>query len=153
MKIRLANPGDIDALCLLYQQFYDYNAEQQPAYYCSIGESGRYPENVIAKSDGDIFVAEAEDAIIGFLHVEEETTPPFPPVVPHTFACIVDLYVEPEHRKKGAGKALLEHAKTWAKDRGLEYLELFVLEENTIGRNFYEREHFMPASRTLRCSL
>jgi len=71
-------------------------------------------------------------------------------VVPHKFACVVDLYVEPEYRKCGVGKALLESVKEWTKSRGLEYLELSVLEENLIGRNFYEREISKPALNTLR---
>lgn len=150
MNVRLANSGDISAISSLYQKFYDYNAKQQPEYYRAVGENGKYPESVISGNSGDIYVAETSDGIMGFIHVEEEKTAPFPPVVSHKFACVVDLYVEPEHRKIGIGKALLESAKVWAKDRGMEYLELFVLEENQIGQNFYEREDFKPASRTLR---
>ena len=150
MNVRLANSGDIRAISLLYQKFYDYNAKQQPEYYQAVEESGKYPESVITGNNGDIFVAETSDEIIGFIHVEEDKTAPFSPVAPHKFACIVDLYIEHEYRKLGIGKALLEHAKTWAKDRNLEYLELFVLEENQIGRSFYEREDFKTASRTLR---
>ena len=67
---------------------------------------------------------------------------PFPSVTPHNYACIVDFYVTPNYRKNGTGKALLESAKNWAKSKDLEYLKLFVLEENQIGQNFYKRENF-----------
>ena len=150
MNVRLADSGDINAISSLYQKFYDYNARQQPEYYRAVGEDGKYPENVINGTSGDLYVAETSDGIVGFIHVEEERTAPFPPVVAHQFACVVDLFVDPEHRKIGIGKALLESAKAWARDRGMEYLELFVLEENQIGRSFYEREDFKNASHTLR---
>jgi GNAT superfamily N-acetyltransferase len=153
MKVRLAHSGDIGAICMLYQKFYEYNAKQQPDYYRFVEESGKYPESVINGNGGDLYVAETADGIIGFIHVEEERTEPYPPVVPHKYAYIVDLYVEPEHRRGGVGKALLESVKGWAKDRGLEYLELLVLDENLIGRSFYERENFKPASHKMRYAL
>jgi len=119
MKVRLANSGDIGPLCILFQKFYEYNAKQQPDYYQAVNESGKYPESVINGNSGDIYVAETADKIIGFIHVEEEKTAPYPPIVPHKFAYIVDLYVEPEYRKSGVGKALLESVKGWAKSKGL----------------------------------
>lgn len=91
-----------------------------------------------------------DNALIGFVHVEEEKTPPYPSVVQHAFACIVDFYVMAEHRKRGVGKALLEKVKAWAVNRGLEYLELFVLEENEAGKDFYQQAGFKTASCTLR---
>lgn len=153
MNVRLANSGDIGAISSLYQKFYANNASQQPEYYCAVEENGQYPKSVINGNSGDIYVAETADGIVGFIHVEEEKTAPFPSVAPHKFACVVDLYVEPEHRKIGIGKSLLESVKTWAKHRGLEYLELFVLAENQIGQEFYERANFKAASHTLRYKL
>ncbi len=150
MNIRLATLKDIDPICTLYQQFYETNAKQQPKYYCNAEENGSYPKSVIEGTNGDIFIAELQNEIIGFIHIEADKTPPFPSVAQHEYACIVDFYVIPKYRKKGIGKALLENTKSWAKDKNLAYLELFVLEENKIGQNFYERENFKTASRTLR---
>ena len=150
MNIRLATLNDIDAICTLYQQFYETNSKQQPKYYCNVEENGSYPKSVINGTSGDIFIAETQYKIIGFIHVEAEKTAPFPSVAPHNYACIVDFYVIPNYRRNGTGKALLESAKNWAKSKDLEYLELFVLEENQVGQNFYKRENFRIASRTLR---
>ena len=150
MNVCLATLNDIDAICTLYQQFYETNANQQPKYYCNVEESGAYPKSVINGVSGDIFIAKTQNKIVGFIHVEAEETAPFPSVAPHQYACIVDFYVIPDYRKNGIGKALLERAKDWAKSKNLEYLELFVLEENQLGQNFYKREKFSTASRTLR---
>lgn len=88
--------------------------------------------------------------IDGFVHVEEDATPPYPTVLPHKFACIVDFFVKPQYRQNGIGHLLLEEVKHWAKLRKLEYLELMVLENNEIGKCFYEGEHFATSSRTMR---
>lgn len=153
MKIRLANHSDIPSICMLYEKFYEYNAEQQPNCYLAAKESGGYPKGVIDGSNGDIFVAEEHGEILGFIHVEQEATPPYASVAHHKFTTIVDFYVDPQYRKKGIGKALLEKVKSWAKERSLDYLELFVLEENRIGQCFYNRENFVSALRALRYPL
>jgi ribosomal protein S18 acetylase RimI-like enzyme len=150
MTIRIATANDIESISCLYDEFYKYNHSQQP-FFCAVAkESGEYPKSVIDGSTGDIFIAEIGGAIIGFIHIEEEKTPPFPSVAQHKFACIVDFYVTPDYRKRGVGKALLEQVKKWSVNRKLEYLELFVLEENKVGINFYKRENFDVASYTMR---
>lgn len=105
---------------------------------------------MIDSSYGDIIVAELDHTIVGFAHVEEDATPSYPSVLPRKFACIVDFIVEQQHRKKGIGQLLLEEVKRWAQMRNLNYIELMVLENNDIGKSFYERENFTTVSRTMR---
>jgi len=126
---------------------------QQPDYYVSADENGKYPDTVIDSENGDIIVAVFDDIIIGFIHIEADNTPSYSSVVSHRFACIVDFFVVEQHRKKGIGRLLLEEAKQWARSRQLEYLELMVLEDNEVGRNFYERENFSTISRTMRVDI
>ena len=87
---------------------------------------------------------------VGFVHVEEDATPPYPSVLSHRFACIVDFIVHKQYRKNGIGQLLLEEVKRWTQSRNLEYIELMVLENNVIGKSFYEREHFVTVSRSMR---
>lgn len=150
MNLRLANHDDIHAISNLYTEFFSYNAGKQPEYYVSSRENGEYPASVIDSSSGDIIIAEIDNLIVGFVHVEEDKTPPFPSIYPHKFACIVDLIVTQRHRKNGIGHLLLVEVKRWAKSRNLEYIELMVLENNTMGISFYEQEHFVTMSRTMR---
>ncbi len=153
MNIRPATHSDIPALCALYTEFFAYNAAQQPWQYVAAQETGEYPLSVINSKSGEILVAEENGAVIGFVHLEEDTTPPYPSVSPHNFACIVDLIVSERHRRKGTGQLLLEECKRWARARGLEYIELMVLENNSAGISFYEHERFVTASRTMRLAL
>lgn len=136
MNIRLATHAEIVSLSKLFSEFFEHNSTQQPRYYAAVEENGKYPSAVIDSDSGDIIVAETDGIIVGFIHVEEDSTPPYHSVRPHKFACIVDFIVSQQCRRKGVGKLLLEECKHWAQTRSLEYLELMVLENNNVGRNF-----------------
>lgn len=153
MNIRLATLDDIEPVSGLLTEFFEYNAILQPVNYNLVKESGEYPWTVISSKAGDFIVAEMNNQIIGLVHVEEDSTPSYPSVKHHKYACIVDLVVKEEHRGKGIGHLLLEKVKDWAQDRNLEYLELMVLENNHIGQHFYEQEQFTVVSKTMRLPL
>jgi GNAT superfamily N-acetyltransferase len=53
---------------------------------------------------------------------------------------VEDLAVSPEHRSQGIGKALLDAAKEWARERGATHLELDSGEARKDAHRFYERE-------------
>jgi ribosomal protein S18 acetylase RimI-like enzyme len=137
----------------LYEEFYKYNAQLQPEHYKEVSESGDYPRSVIEGADSDIFVAAQSQEIVGFIHIYEDKTPPYPPLVQHRFAGIMDLYVTSSFRRKGIGTQLIASAKEWAMARGLEYIELMVLNENVSGMNFYIQSKFTTALQTMRYRL
>jgi GNAT superfamily N-acetyltransferase len=58
---------------------------------------------------------------------------------------VEDLAVSPEHRSQGVGKALLDAAKDWGRERGATHLELDSGEARADAHRFYEREE--PAWR------
>ena len=53
---------------------------------------------------------------------------------------VEDLAVSPDHRSRGVGKALLDAAKDWARDRGATHLELDSSDARADAHRFYERE-------------
>ena len=61
-----------------------------------------------------------------------------------------DLAVSPEHRSQGIGKALLDAAKEWARERGATHLELDSGEARKDAHRFYEREE--PARKGIQFS-
>lgn len=54
-------------------------------------------------------------------------------------AYILLLYVSPEHRQRGIGKALMRHAETWVKSRGDRQIGLQVFEANQPALNLYRQ--------------
>jgi GNAT superfamily N-acetyltransferase len=53
---------------------------------------------------------------------------------------VEDLAVSPERRSQGVGRALLDSAKDWARERGATHLELDSADARTDAHRFYERE-------------
>lgn len=50
-----------------------------------------------------------------------------------------DLFVDPEHRGKGLGKALLTYLRTLAQERGCAWVQWAVLDWNQPAIDFYKR--------------
>lgn len=153
MKIRLAALHDVSKLCKLYEQFFAYNARQQPEYFRNAEERGRYPTNIIGSPTEDLFVAVDGDAVVGMILVKEAETLPFPCFVPHRYAEVTDVFLEPPYRGMGLGKQLMEACERWARARGLDYLELNVLDTNEVGKKFYDKMGFQTVSRNIRLKL
>lgn len=78
-------------------------------------------------------VAEEDGAVAGFLTVE----PAGPGQVELT-----RLYVDPERRRGGIGRLLLDAAIDMAWHGGARSMLVNVFADNTVGRGFYEREGF-----------
>jgi GNAT superfamily N-acetyltransferase len=74
-----------------------------------------------------IFVAEHEGAVAGYLSLSPE-------------GFVAALYLAPDARGQGIGKALMDRAKS----RHPDGLELSVFEPNVDAQRFYAREGFAP---------
>jgi GNAT superfamily N-acetyltransferase len=55
------------------------------------------------------------------------------------YCYLEDLYVSPEGRRSGVGRALIDHVVAWAADRGLERVYWLTAEDNATARSLYER--------------
>jgi ribosomal protein S18 acetylase RimI-like enzyme len=62
--------------------------------------------------------------------------------VPHIFL----LYIDPRHRRRGLGSALMHHAETWAISQGHDQLGLHVFTENTPALALYKALGYSPQS-------
>ena len=55
----------------------------------------------------------------------------------HRYGYICDIFVKEEFRGKGVGKALMEKAENWLREKGIEYINLEVYSKNPFMK-FYE---------------
>jgi GNAT superfamily N-acetyltransferase len=91
---------------------------------------------LIASADGEVFVADADGVVVGICTVALD-------LVSVRFgqrAWVEDLAVDPDSRSAGHGKALLDAAKDWGRERGATHLELDSGEARGDAHRFYERE-------------
>jgi GNAT superfamily N-acetyltransferase len=106
-------------------------------------------EAVIAKDRSVVLVADENETLVGFATVYLD-------IVSVRFgqrAWVEDLAVAPNRRSTGIGKALLDAAKSWARDQGAARLELESGSGRIDAHRFYERESPDGWSRSFRWTL
>jgi len=153
MEIRLATLNDIEQICRLYSEFWQYNAIHQPEYCSEATESGEYPKGVITSDKTDIFVADAGGELVGLVNVRESETLPYDAIVRHRYAEIIELHVKADFRRQGIGSKLIDAAKQWSKARNLDYIELMSLVNADEANSFYDNEDFAKVSYIRRYTL
>ena len=91
-----------------------------------------------------LFVAASGERTVGFISGElRQGSPTF---LPKTWASVDDVFVEPEYRSRGMGRALLQSVQAWAQERGADGISLQVAAANARGRKFYEDLGFREIS-------
>jgi len=152
IEIWLATLNDIEALCPLLTEFFAYNAGLQPMYCNATVERGEYPKNTIESDSADFLLAIESDAVLGFVHISQATTPPFASIVPHRYAEIMAFMITVSHRGQGIGSKLIEAAKQWGNARNLDYIEAISL-VNVEANGFYDNAGFVTMSHIRRYAL
>ena len=130
--IRAATPADVDTIAELIRALADYEKLSHEATFdvatlveALFGER-RYAEVLLAERDG---------AVVGFaLYFHNFSTFLAKPGI-----YLEDLFVRPEHRGEGHGRALLAALARLAVDRGCGRLEWAVLDWNEPSIGFYRR--------------
>lgn len=150
MKIRAARETDLECIGELYQVLFYEMALYQPESFSPAVQSREFLLSVIRGRDADILVAEEEGQVVGFALILLQETPLCSHLIPHRYAYLMDLLVEPGSRSRGAGAGLLDAARNWTVERELDYLELNVLSENIRAYALYRREGFQDARITMR---
>ena len=104
----------------------------------------RFLSDVANNGYSFLFVAVTEGRTVGFISGElRQGSPTF---LPKTWASVDDVFVEPRHRNRGMGRALLGSVRTWAREREADGISLQVAAANSRGRKFYEELGFREVS-------
>lgn len=101
-------------------------------------------------TDADILLAIEGDTLAGMLTISRQRTKPYACMVQAEYAFVLDLITAPAFRRQGAASALLAAADSWALERGLEYVELCVLEGNGAAQALYKSVGYNPTRHLLR---
>src|SRR6187551_3135459 len=130
VAVRLAGLPDLPQVAALfdaYRQFYEQAADAALALQF-IGDRMRNRESVILVAQG----AGTEGALVGFCQLY----PGFCSVIAQPIYTLYDLYVAPEARKTGAGRALMQAAHAHA--NGFARLDLTTAKTNHAAQALYE---------------
>lgn len=142
IAIREATERDYEALCAIIEQVDSIHRDALPERFKSPNGPPREREyilNAIRSPDVDIFVAQTESRLVGFVHVVIRQVPDVPILVPRRYAVVENLAVGEEHRRIGIGLALMERAEEWARAKGVTSIELNVYAFNRVAQRFYQK--------------
>jgi GNAT superfamily N-acetyltransferase len=139
--IRAAGAGEAERLVATYDWLFAPPGVMPPQW--DPGHAAERLREAIDGEQSEVLVADADGAVVGictvYLDIES--------VRFGQRAWVEDLAVAAEHRSAGHGKALLDAAKEWARERGATHLELDSGEARADAHRFYEREQ--PAWRSV----
>ena len=145
MNIRKATRADHDALgrlgALLMTVHYQFDQTRFLAPEGDV-ESG-YAEFLVSQlgaSDSVIFIAEDGERIVGYCYAGIE--PLSWKELRDESGFIHDLAVEPEARRRGAGRALIDAAIGWFRERGQRRVVLWTASSNGAARRLFRTAGF-----------
>lgn len=129
--IRQATPEDIPTICGLIRDL----AEYERLLHEVVCDAGRVREHLFGpKPFAEVLLAEDAGAVVGFaLFFHNYST-----FLGRPGIYLEDLFVRPEYRGKGHGKALLVALAKLAVERGCGRLEWAVLDWNEPAIQFYK---------------
>jgi GNAT superfamily N-acetyltransferase len=134
VEVREALPGEVERVLGMYEWLFAPPGSVPPGW-----DPERARDSLAETIDGErstLLVAEHRAELLGFISAYLDLDS-----VRFGLRCWVeDLAVSPEHRSQGVGKALLEAAKDWARERGATHLELDSGDARVDAHRFYERE-------------
>ena len=96
----------------------------------------KYIEVTNQKQNSAVFVASEKEKILGYMIVQGET----PKRIAHRAYIVIGVHST--SRGKGVGTALFAHAERWAKEVGIQRLELTVIKHNEVAYHLYEKVGF-----------
>jgi GNAT superfamily N-acetyltransferase len=134
IEVRAARPGEVPDLLALYEWLF-----ASPGSKPDLWDDARAAvamRQAIESHDCVVLVADDGGQLVGFCTGYQDI---------HSVrfgyrAWVEDLAVDPARRSEGIGKALLDAAKAWAKERGATHLELDSGDARPDAHRFYERE-------------
>ncbi|HEU4493588.1 MAG TPA: GNAT family N-acetyltransferase [Rubrobacteraceae bacterium] len=145
--IRPGRREDVEEAARLWMRSAEEHTEHDQIYATAPGAERvmrRFLADLTASSHTFLFVAESGGQTVAFISGElREGSPTFRQ---RTWASVDDVFVEPDSRNLGIGRALLQSVEAWAKERGANGISLQVAAANRRGRKFYEELGFREVS-------
>lgn len=152
INVRKATAGDYDAMCELFDEIDALHREHLPHRFQKPGGAAREPgyyAGLLADENAAVFVAEAGEELVGFVHALVRDTPALPVFVPRRFAVVDGLVVKTGFQRRGIGKMLMDYVQAWATAGGATAIELNVYEFNEAAIAFYESLGYQTLSRKM----
>lgn len=139
--IRLATTSDRDTLKQLARRLADFELPPWRTAHEIADADARAMIAAVAASrkDDEVFVAERSGREVGCLHILATTD-----FFGRRHAHVSVIATSADAAGSGVGRALMEFAEAWSRERDLTMLTLNVFANNAGARRFYDRNGMVP---------
>ncbi|MGZ7440472.1 GNAT family N-acetyltransferase [Paenibacillus sp. TH7-28] len=136
ISIKQAGQEDLEGLAVLFNEyriFYEQTSDMEGAT--------RFLSERLSRNESVVFLAvdQVNQTPVGFTQLY----PSFSSISMNRLWVLNDLYVREEYRKQGAGKLLLEAARTYALQTNAKGLELSTAIANERAQRLYEKSGYI----------
>lgn len=146
-------PQDEPAILSFIAGLQDYEAAFEPDRRRDqnfVADHWRELQHRAAEKHGIFLIAENGGRSVGWAFAHDYRAELFVIEAERHHGFLAELYVEPQVRGKGLGRALIEGCESWARERGHKLLTVGVLAKNPGAIRAYEGAGFAPYAMTLR---
>jgi GNAT superfamily N-acetyltransferase len=129
-QLRAATPADVPAIVALIRELAEF---EHLTHLLAVTPEGLHPHLFGPRPVAESTVAEVDGAVVAFALCFTS----FSTFLAKPGLYLEDLYVQPAHRARGIGRAMLHHLGRLAKERGYGRFEWCVLDWNEQAIGFY----------------
>lgn len=151
IKIRRADIDDGEAVMKLAKEIHDYHRGQRPEIFADVSPySKQFYELMLNDENTNIFVAANEDnAIIAYMIITTINYTNITMLNKRHIIMIDDFCVSKAYKRRGVGTKMFNTAKSFAKEKQVDAIELCVWEFNDEAKEFYKAMGMNVKSREL----
>ena len=147
--VRQGNNNDSSSVLGLLKLIAKLHKDGRPDVFANLESKYNYDEVYarLSKEENGVFVAEQNGAVVGYIFCD---------IIKEgdgNTLYIDDLCVSPDARRMGVGRALMDFAAAYGKEKECRFLMLNVWEFNRNALDFYENYGFKTRSRHLEMPL
>ena len=150
--IRPALKSDYEALCEIIDEIDALHRNALPSIYKKPDGPVRekdYINSIISDKDQRVLVAMHEGRIVGFINAVIIASKDFPIVKKRKYVKLDTVVVKEEFQRSGIGTRLMEGIHDWAREKGMNQIELAVWSFNTSAISFYNKLGYKTAQQRL----
>lgn len=149
-SIRPGTEAELDDIAGLWQAMYAHQRAHGMALPLRDDAAELWKRQLTSRLDSPVSVvlvapaATPGEGLDGFLAAQVKRLPPHLATDRPKVGFISELFVRPDARRRGTGRALVEAAFDWFRRADVGSIELHVLVGNEGGRRFWEQLGFVP---------
>jgi len=144
MEVRKAQASDIEELIGLNLEVHAIHLQERPGEFkeLSAEDIRSSLSDILSQESAEIFVCCDEEQIVGYVLVRRVTPPENPGQKVRTFLYVEQIDVKGVYRRQKVGTLLLDAAKKFAMQQGLEVIILDVWKFNREAMSFFRSQGF-----------